>query len=240
MKPQKIDCNLQSIMDVDDAAQFKLPHFFPGDESIPRITKETMISVLDGDFKDRFDQSLIIDCRFEYEFEGGHIDGAVNFNNKEELAKKLLHSGSNQNTLLIFHCEYSAHRAPIAAKYLRHEDRAANVHRYPHLTFPEVYILDGGYSSFFKDYRIRCFPQSYVEMNDKEHTAACERGLGRIKQQRGKLNRAKTFAFGQHSPTLDDSPTGARGDCGGLATSMDLIDQRFDAKRTHARRMASY
>ncbi|MCJ1355628.1 MAG: cell division cycle- protein [Icmadophila ericetorum] len=240
IKPQKIECNLQSIMDIDDPVQLQLPHFFPSDESIPRITKETMISVLDGDYKERFDQSFIIDCRFEYEFEGGHIEGAVNYNNKEELAKKLLISGSNEKTLLVFHCEYSAHRAPIAAKYLRHEDRAANVHRYPNLTFPEVYILDGGYSTFFKDYRIRCFPQNYVEMNDKEHIAACERGLGRIKQQRTKLNRAKTFAFGQHSLALDDSPTATRGDCGDLATSMDLIDQRFDTKRFHTRRMASY
>ncbi|PBP15549.1 hypothetical protein BUE80_DR013714, partial [Diplocarpon rosae] len=28
---------------------------------------------------------MIVDCRFEYEFDGGHIDGAVNYNDKELL-----------------------------------------------------------------------------------------------------------------------------------------------------------
>ena len=63
------------------------------------------------------------------------------------------------------------------AKFLRHKDRATNAHRYPLLTYPEVYILDGGYSSFFMDHRFRCFPQNYVEMAAKEHANACERRL---------------------------------------------------------------
>src|SRR2546429_5413368 len=37
---------------------------------------------------------------------------------------------------------------------------------------------------------------------------ACERGLGKVKQ-RSKLMRAQTFAFGQHSPSVDSSPTAA-------------------------------
>ena len=118
MKQQKPDqhhqCDLQSIMDVDDAPQLHLPHFTPDQETMPRITKETMVDVLDGKFNHLYDRSLIIDCRFEYEYKGGHIDGAVNFNDKEELASKLFQESSAQKTLLILHCEYSAHRAPIA------------------------------------------------------------------------------------------------------------------------------
>ncbi len=73
-----------------------------------------------------------------------------------------------------------------------------NAARYPVLTYPEVYILDGGYSSFFKNHRSRCYPQSYVEMDSREHEAECERGLNRIRiGQRGKLSRAQTYAFGQ-------------------------------------------
>ena len=111
---QRAECGLQSIMDIDEAPQLQLPHFWPDQESIPRITKETMVDVLDGRFGEHYDQSLVIDCRFEYEYKGGHINGAINFNNKEELATKLFDSPSAQRTLLIFHCEYSAHRAPIA------------------------------------------------------------------------------------------------------------------------------
>lgn len=106
--------SLQSIMDIDEPPQHQLPHFMQDQETIPRITKETMVDVLDGKYGQCFDQSMIIDCRFEYEYKGGHIDGAINFNNKEELASKLLNQPCTQKTLLIFHCEYSAHRAPIA------------------------------------------------------------------------------------------------------------------------------
>jgi rhodanese-related sulfurtransferase len=153
-----------------------------------------------------YEKRVIIDCRFEYEYHGGHIDGAVNFNDKEKLASQLLDVEPTSNALLIFHCEYSAHRAPLTAKFVRNRDRTVNADRYPALTYPEVYILDGGYSSFFKDHRARCFPQNYVEMDAKEHELACEREMGKVKQ-RSKLLRAQTFAFGSRSPGLDSSPT---------------------------------
>lgn len=87
---------------------------------------------------------------------------------------------------------------------------------------------------------MRCFPQNYVEMGAKEHANACERGLGRIKQQRAKLSRAKTFAFGQCSPAADDSPTASNQQSDDMMMGLDIwVDQPFDA-RFHARRMASY
>ena len=101
-------------MDIDDIPELQLPHFVPEQDTIPRISKQTMIEVLDGKYARCFDRSLVIDCRFEYEYTGGHIEGAINFNNKEELASKLFQEASSEKTLLIFHCEYSAHRAPIA------------------------------------------------------------------------------------------------------------------------------
>lgn len=165
-----------------------------------------MISVLDGEFNHMYEKLVVIDCRFEYEYEGGHIEGAVNFNDKEKLSAQLFDVEPTSKALLIFHCEYSAHRAPLMAKFIRNKDRAVNADRYPGLTYPETYILDGGYSSFFTNYRSRCYPQNYVEMDAKEHVLDCERGLGKVKQ-RSKLVRAQTFAFGQHSPSFDSSPT---------------------------------
>lgn len=103
---------LDSIMDIDDTTGLQLPHEYKDQESIPRITKETMVDILDGKYKHCYEHSLIVDCRFEYEFEGGHIDGAVNYNNKEEMAKKLFEQPTVGKTLIIFHCEYSVQRAP--------------------------------------------------------------------------------------------------------------------------------
>lgn len=248
---------LDSIMDVDDVPRLQLPHFNSDEESLPRISKETMIDVLDGKYGQCYDRLIIVDCRFEYEYKGGHIEGAINVNNKEELANQLFVASSAEKTLLIFHCEYSAHRAPIMyvfnglcmvfadigyrAKFVRHRDRASNSHRYPLLTYPELYILDGGYSSFFTDHSFRCFPQSYVEMGAKEHANACERGLGKIKQQRVKLSRAQTFAFGQSDQPMDDSPTAPSRQNSSLMNGMEIsIDHPFDIRRLQSRRMASY
>lgn len=232
---------LDAIMDVDDIPPLKLPHFKPDDESLPRITKETMIDVLDGKYVECYDRSIIVDCRFEYEYKGGHIEGAINVNSKEELATQLFETSPSDRALLIFHCEYSAHRAPLMAKFLRHRDRAANSHRYPSLSYPEVYILDGGYSSFFMDHSLRCYPQNYVEMAAKEHANACERGLGKIKQQRVKLGRAQTFAFGQHNQPIEESPTTSNRHSGPTMIGTEMPTDRYlDSQRLHSRRMASY
>ena len=116
MKQEKatiVAAGLDSIMDMDDIPPLQLPHFNSGDESLPRITKETMVEILDGKYGECYDRSVIIDCRFEYEYEGGHIEGAINVNDKEKLASHLFDSPASDKMLLILHCEYSAHRAPI-------------------------------------------------------------------------------------------------------------------------------
>ena len=65
----------------------------------------------------------IIDCRFDYEYNGGHIPGAVNINTTSAVEDLLLGpsltkprpsvSGDTmKKTVLIFHCEFSVKRAP--------------------------------------------------------------------------------------------------------------------------------
>jgi len=105
---------LPSVMDMDETPALKLPHFTTNEpESLPRITRETLVEVLDGTYDHLYDNKVIIDCRFEYEYNGGHIEGALNFCDKEKLAERLFEAPSSANTLLILHCEYSAHRAPL-------------------------------------------------------------------------------------------------------------------------------
>lgn len=67
---------------------------------------------------------LIIDCRFDYEFQGGHIANAINLSQTSEIEQALFAvddlptpSTSDvispaEKTVLIFHCEFSAKRAP--------------------------------------------------------------------------------------------------------------------------------
>ncbi|PTU20646.1 hypothetical protein P175DRAFT_0478687 [Aspergillus ochraceoroseus IBT 24754] len=232
---------LQSIHDIEGTQSLQLPHFIAEDQAdtLPRIDKATLVELKGGKYNELFDNIMIIDCRFEYEYDGGHITGAFNYNDKESLAQELF-ANPQPRTALVLHCEYSVHRAPIMAKFIRHRDRAFNVDQYPQLSYPDMYILDGGYSSFYAEHRSLCFPQNYVEMSAKEHEYACERGLGRVKQ-RSKLSRAQTFAFGQQSPRMEDSPTGR---CRNNPGDRRLLGSPFGdspgSNRFSGRRMLSY
>lgn len=243
-KPETDDSTqstLCSVAAIEEAHEPVLPHSLPDDptDTIPRISRETLLDVLDGNYSDKFDQKMIIDCRFEYEYEGGHIDGAVNHNDKELLAAQLFRTPMPGRTLLIFHCEYSAHRAPLMARLVRSEDRTANAEHYPRLTYPEVYILEGGYSGFFAEHRSRCYPPEYVEMSDEKHQRTCEREMGRLKARKG-LGRAQTFAFGQREHCVDQSPTAPARPSSRHAL-MDMIGESpILGERTQTRRMASY
>ncbi|KAG6016559.1 hypothetical protein E4U43_003522 [Claviceps pusilla] len=233
---------LKSVMDIEEVHEPALPHFLPDDPSdtIPRIDKETLLDVLDGKYAEHFDQKMVIDCRFEYEYDGGHIEGAVNHNDKELLATQLFETPMSGRTLLIFHCEYSAHRAPLMARHVRSHDRTVNAESYPYLTYPEVYILDGGYSAFFAHHPGRCFPPDYVEMSDEKHQRTCEREMGRLKARKG-LGRSQTFAFGQREPCIQDSPTAPGRPTSRNSPSLStLASSPIQGDRCQTRRMASY
>lgn len=234
---------LQSVMDEDDAQEPCLPHFFNEDQNcnIPRINRETFVDLMQGKYSDRYNQRIVVDCRFEYEYEGGHIDGAVNYNDKELLAKHLFETPMPGKTVLVFHCEYSAHRAPMIARHIRAEDRTINAEFYPRLSYPDIYILDGGYSEFFTEHRDLCYPQAYVEMAAVEHAFTCEREMGKLQQKRKGLGRAKTFAFGHRESMVDASPTAPpRGSSHQSPCHMLGNSPILGNERSPARRMASY
>ena len=78
---------------------------------------------MDGKYENQIANFYIIDCRFDYEYAGGHIPGAVNINTTagvEELLlgpssvkiKPSVSGDSIRKTILVFHCEFSAKRAP--------------------------------------------------------------------------------------------------------------------------------
>ncbi|ROV96555.1 hypothetical protein VMCG_07761 [Cytospora schulzeri] len=233
---------LQSVKDIEEPAELVLPHFFPEaqNDSIPRVSRSTFLEILDGKYNKHYTNKLIIDCRFEYEYEGGHVDGAINYNNKELLSSHLFQSPLEGRTLLLFHCEYSVHRAPLMARHIRSQDRTVNAECYPKLTYPEVYILEGGYSGFFEEHRLRCYPQSYVGMNAAEHANTCEKEMDRLRQPRKGLGRARTYAFGEREHPFPHSPTASLLDsCDDSPLQLgDSPSMGYD--RNNSKRMASY
>jgi M-phase inducer tyrosine phosphatase len=110
----------------------------------------------------------ILDCRFDYEYQGGHIRNSVNANSPDALLDVL--KDLAPGTALIFHCELSQLRGPSMMRWLRNYDRCANVENYPRLNYPNLYILQGGYAEFFSHYRSLCDPDNYVPADTCKQT----------------------------------------------------------------------
>jgi M-phase inducer tyrosine phosphatase len=138
---------------------------------------------VDGVYDALIENYMIIDRRFEYEHNGGHIPGSVNLNTNNAIEEYLLNSDKpmasrsgdgERKTILVFHCEFSVKHAPTlsvpfppsidvltdsmelacillinSAKHLRSKDRSMNGHIYPKIHYPEVYVLEGGYSQYY-------------------------------------------------------------------------------------------
>ncbi|ODQ81642.1 hypothetical protein BABINDRAFT_6316 [Babjeviella inositovora NRRL Y-12698] len=169
---------------------------------LPRISEDELVRVLSGDYTNKFDTFQVIDCRFGYEYNGGHVDGAENVNSQEELIAKFLTPSSlsdAKKTLLVFHCEFSMKRGPSMAAHLRKCDRLKNKDNYPHLDYPDIVILEGGYKSFYTKYKHKCYPQNYIEMDHPEFTDLCKENLNCFRKDIKKkpLARAQTYHFSE-------------------------------------------
>lgn len=72
--------------------------------------------------------------------------------------------------LIVIHCEYSSKRGPRMWEHVRNIDRTMNTEFYPKLTYPELYLLRSGYSSFVIDQGDLCEPKrGYLSMFDEAH-----------------------------------------------------------------------
>ncbi|KAH9930915.1 uncharacterized protein B0H18DRAFT_872563 [Fomitopsis serialis] len=220
------------------------------EDGLMRITSKTMNALLDGKFDPQLTTYHIIDCRFDYEYNGGHIPGAVNINTTAGVEEFLLGASTvrpiastsgdaGKKTILVFHCEFSVKRAPTFAKYLRSKDRALNNHVYPKIHYPEIYILEGGYSQYYQDAGARCQPSGYVRMDDPHFAQSRKEDLDQFRK--GKFGRTKSYAYGDSKPVSalsqqpkrNTAPSGgpthlfaaanaARGRRGGMGTNSAL------------------
>ncbi|XP_023245038.1 M-phase inducer phosphatase-like isoform X2 [Copidosoma floridanum] len=151
-------------------------------EDLKSISVETLSRLVDGEFADMVSDYKIVDCRYPYEYEAGHIKGALNLYTKEMieefLLKPLEHAApsiesdvSRKRSILVFHCEFSWERGPNMSRFLRNIDRQLNKEHYPALHYPEIYLLHGGYQRFYKEMKSMCTPQDYRPMRHPDHEA---------------------------------------------------------------------
>ncbi|CDQ97747.1 unnamed protein product, partial [Oncorhynchus mykiss] len=127
-------------------------------QDLKYITPEMMVFALSGQLHHVVERIVVIDCRYPYEFEGGHIKGALNLYQEEQVEEYLLRTpiaplSPDHRVLLVFHCEFSSERGPGMCRFVRRRDRAMN--EYPNLQYPELYVLKGGYQEFFHHFRVK-------------------------------------------------------------------------------------
>lgn len=172
--------NIEKLLDSEDGSNsligdftkpFVLPTVDGKHQDLKYITPEVMVAALSGEFNSLVERVVVIDCRYPYEFEGGHIRGAVNLHQEDQVQDFLLRTPlvpalADRRIVVVFHCEFSSERGPRMCRFVRERDRALN--DYPKLHYPELYILKGGYKDFFPHFRAQCEPQSYRPMHHED------------------------------------------------------------------------
>lgn len=185
-----------------------------------RIDAAILVKLIDGHFDNCINSFTIVDCRYPYEYLGGHIVNSINLHTSDDIIKFFIdrqtndkslvvvaphhqsscttsNNSSNNNNInsnappsktrhvVIFHCEFSSERGPKLMKFLREKDRQINM--YPELSYPEIYLLDGGYKEFYHKYKQYCVPQSYKPMKCKDNRD----DLHRFKKQNRSRKRVR-------------------------------------------------
>lgn len=140
----------------------------------------------------------IVDVRYNFEYEGGHIHGAENWQHGEDekfltafipesalpAAPEYEPDNEEKRDILIFHCEFSSQRAPDFYKKLREKDRIVNMEVFPALYYPECYLLHLGYKEFFNNYPDLC-SGGYTEMIDDRYKTDLKRMRAKSKSWAG-------------------------------------------------------
>jgi M-phase inducer tyrosine phosphatase len=130
------------------------------------LNSDSLVQLLENPQSRGYDKVVIIDARYPYEFEGGHIFDAINCYTDAQITDTFRKYSKHENICFVFHCEFSSHRGPNAAKKFRSLDRKENV--YPALSFPNLFLLEGGYAKFYSEYPRKC-EGKYIQMREQQY-----------------------------------------------------------------------
>jgi M-phase inducer tyrosine phosphatase len=115
-----------------------------------RITANTFCSLFND--HSNFKTLVVVDCRTQGEYDGGHIQGAIRRHPFEDGFDTLYSEIYDPTTLIIFHCEFSAYRAPASInRFIKQHAEAGGDPAALH-----VFVLDGGYSQFWPQHKGFC------------------------------------------------------------------------------------
>uniref|UniRef100_A0A915EKE0 protein-tyrosine-phosphatase n=1 Tax=Ditylenchus dipsaci TaxID=166011 RepID=A0A915EKE0_9BILA len=147
------------------------------------ISGETLCQLMTSMSEEQFLQKFIlIDCRYPFEYNGGHIKGSINLHDTAKLQDVFFPVNRSKfeavrSRIPIFYCEFSQKRGPNMAGELRRTDRKRNLYNYPNIDYNEIYVVDRGYRKFFVDDNFVnfCEPKAYVPMLHPDHLEELKR-----------------------------------------------------------------
>ncbi|XP_048407250.1 cell division cycle 25 homolog d isoform X3 [Stegostoma tigrinum] len=165
-------------------------------QDLKYISAHSVAALLLGLYEHVIHEYIIVDCRYPYEYNGGHIKGALNLYTEEQLISTFFPSQASpcprkHCRVIIFHCEFSSERGPKFCRSLRRMDRNANV--YPNLCFPELYILKNGYKEFFQEFATFCEPRGYIQMHHKDYREELHMIRRKVRLVAGRRRRKGLF-----------------------------------------------
>lgn len=82
----------------DGSQPYALPTMKIKHERFKRIDAATLVKLIDGDYNHLIKSFTIVDCRYPYEYEGGHIQNAVNIHTGPELVKLFIDKSSQEHS----------------------------------------------------------------------------------------------------------------------------------------------
>ena len=103
----------------DFSRPFCLPLIDGRHTDLNSISSDTLRKLLMGEFNDSVASYKVIDCRYPYEYDGGHISGALNLYTHEQILSEFVKNKTEQlaadgckRNIIVFHCEFSSERGP--------------------------------------------------------------------------------------------------------------------------------
>jgi Rhodanese-like domain len=142
--------------------------------------------ILSARFSRKYTRIYVLDCRYDYEYAGGYIRASdhrvININLTDPAMLEDIFFNNQQKATIrrdvcvIFHCEFSQQRGPLAYRRFRQIDRQRmGLQNHPLLHFPETYVMHGGYRAFHMRHPDMC-EGDYRKMVDPsfvEHEKQC-------------------------------------------------------------------
>lgn len=152
----------------EESNNFSLKHL----QSYRYITPDELALYLSDPTSHNYDIIQILDARFIYEYRGGKIISAINvtlFSTLIKIFERLSIDVENGKSIcIVIYCEFSSERGPKLYDKFRDFDRNINMSNHPKLSFPNLFLLEGGYNKFYKFHPKLCYG-NYVEMYDQEY-----------------------------------------------------------------------